>query len=52
METITARSTKDEIITAATEAIDYHSSRADELARQRVALWVAVGILGTILSLR
>lgn len=52
METITARNTKDEIITAATEAIDYHSARAAELNRQRIALWVAIGILATILSLR
>jgi hypothetical protein len=44
----TARSSKDQIITAATEAIDWHASQAAELRRQRVALLIACVLLAVI----
>ena len=41
----TERATKEQIITAAIEAVDYHADRNRELSRQRNALAVATAIL-------
>lgn len=45
---ITHKSTKDEIITASLELVEYHETAHIELLRQRNALLVVVAILATL----
>ena len=45
---VTQKSTKDEIITASLELVDYHEAQHLELLKQRNALLVVVAVLATM----
>lgn len=42
---ITARSSKDDVITAACELVDDQAARIRELQQRQTVLWVVVGLL-------
>ena len=49
MNQVTSASTKDDIITAGAECVDYYVNQATELKRQRTALVVAIIFCFTII---